>query len=93
MLVYRTAQFYDQAWNGRRFMRIGGTVLILIGLAVLIGLSSLFYAPIPNVSAILVALGMPGVLLGALVGILCLGFGFTMMFAARGLRGWRAGRG
>ncbi len=64
-------------------MRIGGTVLILIGMAVMISLTTLFYAPIPNVSAILVALGMPGVLLGALVGILCMGFGFIMVFAAR----------
>jgi len=75
-------------------MRIGGAVLILIGTAVMVALSSLFYAPIPNVSAILVTLGMPGVLLGALVGILCMGFGFIMVFAARGLQGhrWRAGR-
>jgi len=75
-------------------MRIGGTVLILVGTAVMAGLSSLFYAPIPNVSAILVTLGMPGVLLGALAGILCMGFGFIMVFAALGPRGhrWRAGR-
>ena len=70
-------------------MQIGGIGLILVGLATLAGLSSLFYAPIPNVSAILVALGMPGILLGALIGVLCLGAGVPMVFASRRATGRR----
>jgi len=66
-------------------MRIAGMVLILVGAILLVALTSLFYAPIPNVSAILVALGMPGILMGALVGILTLGAGFLMVFAGRRL--------
>jgi hypothetical protein len=64
--------------------RIGGTALILVGAGVMGSLSSLFYAPIPDVSAILVALGMPGILLGALVGILCIGSGSIMLIASLG---------
>lgn len=74
-------------------MRIGGLVLILGGAATLVGLLSLFYAPIPRVSDILVSLGMPGVLLGALIGILCLGAGVMLVFADLRQRQAAVGRG
>lgn len=69
--------------------RIAGAVLILAGLAALVGLSALFYAPIPNAPQILVSVGMTGVLIGALAGLLCLGCGFLILLAGRTLGGRR----
>ncbi len=66
-------------------MQVGGAILVLIGAGLMVGLTSLFYAPIPNVAAILLAIGMPGVLLGALIGILTLGAGCLMLSAGRRL--------
>lgn len=68
--------------------RIAGTLLTLIGLALLVALVSLFYAPIPDAPGILVALGMPGVLLGALAGILSLLTGLALGFRSGRVRRW-----
>jgi len=67
--------------------RIAGALTALVGSALMGWLTALFYAPIPDASGILIALGMPGILLGALVAILaiCIGMPFALAprFAAR----------
>lgn len=66
-----------------RSHRIAGTLSALSGALLLTWLVALFYAPIPGAEDTVIALGMPGVLLGALVAILAMCFGAPFALAPR----------
>lgn len=63
--------------------RLIGFLVALIGLMLIGALTGLFYAPIPDAPQIMVAIGMPGVLLGALVAILAICIGMSFALAPR----------